>query len=201
MPDTDQIPMGLRERNKERRRTTILNCAYELFAERGYAATTIADIAAAADIAPRTVSLYFPTKQDIVLDGVMSLLQPLNDAIEHLEPGESALDAILQTLRDRLKEIRRPETEHLPPRLKADPDVLGIITTTVENMKQRGELAIAREIDCEPDDARVRITLAALQGVVEHAMFASSEAEVDQTLDHGRAFLLAGLAEMKRRNV
>ena len=84
MSDSSTEPMGLRERNKERRRSTILTCAFELFAERGYNATTIADIAAAADIAPRTVSLYFPTKQDIVLDAMTSLLQALSDALERL---------------------------------------------------------------------------------------------------------------------
>ncbi|MYR59761.1 TetR family transcriptional regulator, partial [Streptomyces sp. SID625] len=38
-----------------------------LFAEQGYDGTTIADIAEAADVAPRTVSLYFPSKHDIAL--------------------------------------------------------------------------------------------------------------------------------------
>ena len=57
---------GLRERKKQRTRETIVRVAHELFAERGYDATTIADIAEAADIAPRTFFGYFPTKEDVV---------------------------------------------------------------------------------------------------------------------------------------
>jgi AcrR family transcriptional regulator len=186
-------PQGLRERNKERRRSTILNCAYQLFAERGYQATTIADIAAAADIAPRTVSLYFPSKQDIVLDGVMGLLKPISDAIDRLKPGESAITAILEALRIRLKESQRPELEHLPVKLKADPEIYGIITATVEHLEQNGVRAIARELGCEPDDPQVRVTLAAMRGIVEHAMFASNADEVDEIVDLGLAFLRGGM--------
>lgn len=187
-------PQGLRERNKERRRSTILTCAYQLFAERGYQATTIADIAAAADIAPRTVSLYFPSKQDIVLDGVMGLLQPISDAIAQLQPGESAINAILQALRVRLKEAQRPDLEHLPAKLKADPEIYGIITATVENLEQNGVRAIARELGCGPDDPQVRVTLAAMRGIVEHAMFASNADEVDEIVDIGLAFMQAGMS-------
>jgi hypothetical protein len=68
---------GLRERSKARRQAAIIRAAYELFAERGYDATTVADIAEAAEVAPRTVAMYFPAKQDIALsrfsDGVASL--------------------------------------------------------------------------------------------------------------------------------
>src|ERR1700735_659292 len=75
--------IGLRERSKARRRAAIIRAAYELFAERGYDATTVADIAEAAEVAPRTVAMYFPAKQDIALsrfsDGVASLTDAIRD--------------------------------------------------------------------------------------------------------------------------
>ena len=55
-------PLGLRERSKARRRALIIQTAMRLFAERGYTHTTVADIAEAAELAPRTVAGYFPTK-------------------------------------------------------------------------------------------------------------------------------------------
>jgi AcrR family transcriptional regulator len=57
---------GLRERKRAHSRATTLDVALELFAERGYEHVTVADICAAAQIAPRTFFRYFPTKDDVL---------------------------------------------------------------------------------------------------------------------------------------
>lgn len=63
MPET----IGLRERKKRDRRRQIEDVAIELFEQQGFDATTIEQIAAAADIAPRTFFSYFDTKDDVVI--------------------------------------------------------------------------------------------------------------------------------------
>jgi AcrR family transcriptional regulator len=57
---------GLRERKKERTRATITRVSLELFARDGFSATTLSAIADAAEVSPRTVSTYFPSKEQIV---------------------------------------------------------------------------------------------------------------------------------------
>lgn len=63
---TGKAALGLRERKKQRTRTTIVDVAAGLCARQGYENTTVDQIAAAADISPRTFSRYFPNKEAVI---------------------------------------------------------------------------------------------------------------------------------------
>lgn len=83
-----------RERRKRRTRLAIQDAALELFAERGYRDTTINAIADRADVAPRTVTVHFPTKEELLFDAEPFGLESLVDALDDRRPDESALDAL-----------------------------------------------------------------------------------------------------------
>jgi AcrR family transcriptional regulator len=63
---SEQPRPGLRERKKLRTRATLIQTAAELCERHGYDNTTVDQIAAAADVSPRTFSRYFPTKEAVI---------------------------------------------------------------------------------------------------------------------------------------
>jgi AcrR family transcriptional regulator len=86
-------PSTLRERAKLRRRRAIQLAALRLFTERGYEGTTLSDIAEAAEVSPRTVSLYFPSKTDLALSGSNEVAVRLSSIFRQL-PDAGFLEVI-----------------------------------------------------------------------------------------------------------
>lgn len=90
---------GLRARKKERTRATITRVSLELFARDGFAATTLSAIAEAAEVSPRTVSTYFPTKEGIVFAAYSDAIRRLGARLASRGPGEPVTAAIGQWAR------------------------------------------------------------------------------------------------------
>jgi len=97
-----------REREKQARRRQILACAHKLFWEKGFSGTTMPEIASAAELAPGTLYLYFPSKDalyvELLVEGYGPLLERLKTASaadgSPREQAEALVSAFLGYARD-----------------------------------------------------------------------------------------------------
>jgi AcrR family transcriptional regulator len=103
--DTNPGKPGLRERKKRQTRATIATAALRLFAERGYDETTLAEIAEAANISPRTIFGYYESKEDILFCEEDGYLEALERKLDERPAGTTTIDAI----RDLLSSIEPPD--------------------------------------------------------------------------------------------
>lgn len=86
---------GLRERKKRRTRASLIEAAADLCLRHGYDVTTVEQIAAAADVSPRTFSRYFPTKVSVVAAITDDLDALMAAAMEKQPVGITEYEALL----------------------------------------------------------------------------------------------------------
>src|SRR5215216_1742298 len=84
---------GLRERKKRQTRELIVATARRLFAERGFEAVTVSEVAREADVSEGTVFNYFPTKEDLFYGEMETFEAALVEAVRKRPRGTSALAA------------------------------------------------------------------------------------------------------------
>jgi AcrR family transcriptional regulator len=85
--------LGLRQRKKQRTRQLIADTARRLFAERGFEAVPVSEIARQAEVSEATVFNYFPTKEDLFYSRLEAFEEELLQSIRDRSPGESVLEA------------------------------------------------------------------------------------------------------------
>src|SRR5579863_341297 len=104
-----QATLGLRERKKAKTRAAIQRHALQLFREQGYEATTVEQIAEAAEVSPSTFFRYFHTKEEVALyDG----FDPLIIAAFEAQPAElSPVQAMRRAFRQVFANMPAVETE------------------------------------------------------------------------------------------
>lgn len=102
---------SLRERRRRETRGVIARAAMRLFAERGFDQVSVAEIAAAAGVAEKTVYNYFPVKAEMFFDEAGDILAELLAAVQYRAAGQSALEAVATFLAGRAEWAagRRPE--------------------------------------------------------------------------------------------
>jgi AcrR family transcriptional regulator len=191
---------GLRERKKLRTREQIVEAAYGLFRERGFQATTVADIAAAADIAPRTFFAYFPSKEAVVFHDFDALFASLKDTIESRPEGETAIDALRRWLENSLP-AKHDDSEDARLRKRMCIDEPGLSAHQQHLLSRLEEIlrvGVARDLDQPPDGLQPRLVAAAAVAAFraidsDGGDKSDSMALLDETL----VFLRGGVAALR----
>lgn len=167
------VRMGLREMKKQQTRQNISDQATRLFLRHGFDRVTIADVAAAAQVAKMTVTNYFPRKEDLALDLHEEFVGLLARTVACRAPGESALAALRRAFLDAAH-------RHDPVVGFCDPDFARMITESpalVSRLREFHEeredalaAVLAAETAAAPDDPLPRLVAAQL-GAVHRVLF------------------------------
>jgi AcrR family transcriptional regulator len=202
-----EVRPGLRERKKQKTRETIIKVALELFVERGYEETTIAEIADAAEVSPRTIFAYFPSKEDILFYDMPEILERLAQVLRDRPEGATALDA----LRDFIAGSLSPDSDEARNVALRRRIVIAGNETLRRNQRARfapfEQLmadAIAEDLRAGPDDLRPRMVAAALatafSAIRDHDPTTSPELaspeQVMAVIDDVMGFLRGGLESL-----
>lgn len=188
---------GLRERKKAKTRAAIQQHALRLFRAHGYDATTVEQIAEAAEVSPSTFFRYFPTKEDVVLYDALDPL--IIAAFEAQPPGLSPVQALRAAMHAVFAELPADELQDLHGRFDLIRDVPELRTRMLDEFVRTIQLAaelIAKRLGRRPDDFAVRTFAGALIGVSMAVMLTEMEdpdADVLALMDAGMAQLEAGL--------
>ncbi|MGY4711013.1 TetR family transcriptional regulator [Mycolicibacterium sp. CBM1] len=106
---TAAVP-GLRELKKQRTRATLVAAAIQLCIAQGYENTTVEQIAAAAEVAPRTFSRYFSSKEAVIVAVLDEVAADVATALSGQPPEITPYDALARAHMEtfRSAEYRRP---------------------------------------------------------------------------------------------
>jgi AcrR family transcriptional regulator len=189
---------GLRERSKARRRAAIVRAGLELFAERGYDATTVADIAAAAEVAPRTVAMYFPSKQDIAMSRFNKSVEELTAALRARRPGERVTEVVERWLRTEEPGADRELKELALRMFRVNPELNALRMARMAEAAAEGAEVLAGDIGVAPGDVGPRIAAAAAAAVLVEVVDIPPGPRRDQAITVAMRFLDAGIASLGR---
>ena len=197
---------GLRERKKARTRAAIREHAFRLFRAQGYDATTVEQIADAAEVSPSTFFRYFPTKEDVVLQDDMELLWV--EAFQEQPPEMSPIAAMRAGLHAgfaRMGETEWAQMHEMTQLAMTVPAVRARMLAELARTTQVLAEAVAERTGLDPGDFAVRTLAGAVVGVAMAVYFGEAGDDLisldDQSklatfadkLERGLALLEAGL--------
>ena len=197
MSSRDDVTIGLRERKKARTRAAIQAEAMRLFREQGYQATTVEQIAEAAEVSPSTFFRYFPTKEDVVLWDDFDPL--IVEAFRERPSNELPITAMRAAFATAFRRISPEDLDRVRERTRLTMEVPELRAASLEQFSGTVQLlaAIVGERVGKPvSDMAVLALAGAVVGVAMSVMLAATadpDADMVSLLDEAMRLLEQGL--------
>jgi AcrR family transcriptional regulator len=185
---------GLRSRKKEKTRRAIEDAALDLFAEQGYEATTVDEIAERAEVSKATFFRYFATKGEVVFGRGDDGHDDLRAAIVARPPGEDDLTVVRRALQHDWTHTLDPERTTRQARAARTSPMLRGLSFDLGMAWQRAIAeALARRHGLDHPDQRARlvasVAFAALSNAVNHWLDGGGSADLGAAIDHSFVLL------------
>lgn len=169
---------GLRERKKQKTRWAIQEHAVRLFVQQGYDATTIEQIAEAAEISPSTFFRYFKSKEDVVIQDRYDEL--MVEAIRDAPPELSPLETVRRAFVTAFAAVAPAEVEQVVQRAKLQFSVPALRMRALDSMQESIRVLaapLAERLGRPADDFRCQAFMGACLGAIINGLIAWVEAD------------------------
>ncbi|MBN6035977.1 TetR family transcriptional regulator [Amycolatopsis sp. 195334CR] len=169
----NELELGMRERKKLRTRKALIGGALRLFHDKGFDETTVAEIAATADISTRTFFSYFESKDDIVFYDYRARLARSLELLNQRRPGEGAGQLLRRVLEQSVFQLA-DETDFDRARLiDSVPALRARELHLLFDTQRRLAHALHRACPAELDLVEAAAMVGALVGAIKMAIAAS----------------------------
>ncbi len=189
--------LSLRERKKLKTRRAIQEHALRLFAEQGYDATTVEQIAEAAEVSPSTFFRYFPTKEDTVLTDEYDPM--ITKAVREQPPELPPAEAVRNVMRGIVGAMMADDRQRILDRCRLMMSVAALRSRQWDQTKDTQRMlgaALAERLGRPADDFEVTAFVSAIIAVWETSILAWVDGDGTDDLlarlDQGIDFIVAG---------
>jgi AcrR family transcriptional regulator len=173
----------LRARKKQQTRAAIQRQALRLFARKGYDATTVEEIAAAAGVSHMTFFRYFPTKEDVVLTDDYDPL--LTRMIAARPADEPIVESIRLALKEGFAQVYAADRDAVLARtqlIMRTPALRARLGEHGGDTEQLFTRTVAERLGGKVSDLRVRVVAAACLAAITTAILTWAESGGKQDL-------------------
>jgi AcrR family transcriptional regulator len=187
-PLRDRTTATLRERKRRRTRRALVDAAVDLFDRQGYDQTTVAEIAAGAQVSARSFFAYFSSKEEILFPDCDRRLQVAAHAIAGRAPGQRPAQVLAAVLQQILAADTAPASRMARVRMRLvieAPAVRGRCLQVSFSAQREVARLLRAAFPAELDEVTAASLVGALTGAVTVALIEvfSSPARARQLID------------------